>query len=196
MRGTLRRTLRMCHRSRFITAELRRPRVRLQQPRRAVWIIAAQFVVLNGAEITSPNDARAIYIGCVIHPFLLKDVLRPVMDEDQLFAGNFCQRPLDGSPPGGIAVIEAVPGLILPQVHRKRLPVEQMKPVPESKMCGAKEQDQLSGLLPSRYAPDSQPVQPFEAGNAHKHEQAGSCGDVMRKEEWVEIGAQCEYKKR
>ena len=68
------------------SAQQRRMRVRLQQPRRAIRIIAQQLLIFFRAKVARPDNARAIDIGRVVNP-LLKLMLRPVANENQLLAG-------------------------------------------------------------------------------------------------------------
>ena len=66
--------------------DARRDGVRFGQPRGAVGVILAEFVVLRGSQIAGLDYAGSVDIGIVVDP-LVEGVLRVVADEDELLAG-------------------------------------------------------------------------------------------------------------
>src|SRR5580700_8691905 len=87
--------------------------IRLQKPDRAIGIVVAEFFIFNGAQIAGPDDARVVDIGGVVDPFVLKDVLRRIVNEDQELAGNLREVTVDLNAAVGVAMVQSVPGFVL-----------------------------------------------------------------------------------
>ena len=74
-----------------VGGEARGTGVGFQKPDGAGGIVADELVVLQRAEVAGPDHAGGVDIGGVVHPFILEDVVGPVADEDELFAGQLIQ---------------------------------------------------------------------------------------------------------
>src|SRR5205823_3474423 len=85
-----------------------------------------------------------------------------------------------------IRVVDGVPRLVRPQGQRDFLRFEQVQPIPEEEMRGAKKYNQ------SRPFTVRQPVQGFQTLDTHQNEQAGDGRDVVKLERGKKIDAQGE----
>src|ERR1700680_4378272 len=95
----------------LVGGQPRRAKVRLEQPNRAIRIIAQKLSVFGRAEIASPDNARTVDVSRIVDP-LLECVRRPVTHEHEMLSRNSRELLVDRNASLGIALIDRVPGFV------------------------------------------------------------------------------------